>query len=182
MRIIHLFVALILCLPVAANAAKPAGAAPEFQVELVLFMRNAHPGSEYWPADPGAPARSRAVASLPVAPGGGVPAVIRPLGVSDYQLNAEAEALRREGLRPVLHAAWRQPVGPRDNNDWIWLDAGPVSGLVRVGLGRFLHIDTDLALHSGGRVIRAVDHRRLRSGELHYLDHPAFGILVRITR
>lgn len=187
MRIARLFIALCLLLPAAAGAVDTDANAPaaQYQIELVLFLRDAHPGGEYWPADPGLPDPARAVAALPVPADSTLPpTLITPLSTADYRLTPEADALARKGLTPLLHLAWRQPVGPRDNSDWIWLDGGQVSGLVRIGLGRFLHIDTDLALRNPEgdqpQVIRSIDHRRMRSGELHYLDHPAFGILVRI--
>lgn len=183
MRIASLLFALILSLP--AVAAPPAAEAPPvYQVELVLFLRDLQPGGEFWPEEPGSPDPARAIAILPLPPGVAPRPPVTPLGPGDYQLAAEAEALRRKGLTPLLHVAWQQPVRERDNDDWIWLEAKPLSGLARIGLGRFLHIDTDLALQTGdgpdARVIRASDRRRMRSGELHYLDHPAFGVLVRI--
>ncbi|MGC1955873.1 MAG: CsiV family protein, partial [Gammaproteobacteria bacterium] len=74
---------------------------------------------------------------------------------------------------------------------------------------RYLHVLADLvlyhadpsafpskvqppALHGGREAIaassppqprrfRLSEHRRMRSGELHYLDHPVFGLLVQIT-
>lgn len=78
------------------------------------------------------------------------------------------------------------------------VDLEQLDGTVSVVLGRFLHINTDLIFrhpvadptpHQGEQVPSAphlVDfrirlHRRMRSGELHYLDHPLLGILVEIT-
>ncbi len=73
-----------------------------------------------------------------------------------------------------------------------------LDGTVSVVLGRFLHVNTDLIFrqpvteqspHQGEQTPSAphlVDfrirlHRRMRSGEFHYLDHPLLGILVEIT-
>lgn len=84
-------------------------------------------------------------------------------------------------------------------------DRWQVEGTVAVTRGRFLHVDAELwfqpflpdargessddARASYGSP--AVDpdlpyellseHRRMRSGELHYLDHPTFGMLLRVT-
>jgi hypothetical protein len=113
---------------------------------------------------------------------------VQPLPEDSYQLRPHAETLRRNGLQPLLHTAWRQVVGDRENTDWLWLESGPLYGLVRISLGRYLHIDSDLLLlgpetATGPRqAIRVKDHRRMRSGELHHLDHPGFGILVQIDR
>lgn len=61
-----------------------------------------------------------------------------------------------------------------------------LQGALRFHLSRYLHLepllwygsDTD----SGQRIwVRIDQNRRMRSEELHYLDHPLFGLLVRIT-
>jgi hypothetical protein len=72
-------------------------------------------------------------------------------------------------------------------------------GIVKVVLGRYLHFYTDLIfLHPSPSsnephtdqqsdtsisftYYRVKSHRRMRSRELHYLDHPLLGILVQIT-
>jgi hypothetical protein len=75
-------------------------------------------------------------------------------------------------------------------------------GTVRVHLSRFLHITLDLTLERPGSAADAgvptqfgdglneltlapryhlKATRSARSGELHYFDHPAFGVLVRVT-
>lgn len=116
------------------------------------------------------------------------PGPIQPLPAEYLQLVPQADALRRKGLEPVLHTAWRQVVGDRDNKDWLWLETDSLYGLLRVSLGRYLHLDTRLLLlgppseTEPRQTILAVDHRRMRSGELHHLDHPGFGILVQINR
>lgn len=73
-----------------------------------------------------------------------------------------------------------------------------LDGTVKVLLDRYLHVYTDLVfrapvamqavqdqgpLRSGNAIYeyRVQDHRRMRSRELHYLDHPLLGVLVRIT-
>lgn len=197
----------------------------EYAVELLIFLRDATPGGEFWPEAPERPEPSRAIATVdggtppefppdlrlpaeaamgaavnaPAPLGDGVAAEqsataespatrIQPVPAEDYKLTAHAEALRRKGLQPLLHTAWRQVVGDRENKDWLWLESDVLYGLARVSLGRYLHLDTDLMLlgpeneTEPRQMIRAVDHRRMRSGELHYIDHPGFGILVQIDR
>jgi len=75
-----------------------------------------------------------------------------------------------------------------------------IDGTVKVVLGRYLHFYTDLIFlrplvtqanerpadgQSAASIpftyYRVKSHRRMRSGELHYLDHPLLGILVQIT-
>lgn len=57
-----------------------------------------------------------------------------------------------------------------------------VNGTIKVRLGRFLHLDaklvfTDTKLATSYRLNH---NRKMRSRELHYLDNPKFGMLVKI--
>jgi hypothetical protein len=207
---------LLILAPLTLLAAEPIKSAvndveppSEYDVELLVFLRDTIPGGEYWPASEELPSPAQAIATVrgetpPEFPpelrstgdtvqahsrlGKGPATRIRPLGIDSYQLTAQAEALRRNGMPPLVHAVWRQVVGNRDNQDWLWLENGPLYGLVRISLGRYLHIDTDLALSiadaedGSQQTVRVRDHRRMRSGELHHIDHPGFGILVQINR
>lgn len=63
------------------------------------------------------------------------------------------------------------------------LVAPPVlDGTIRVHLARYLHADVDLVYHRKDveTPFRLSASRRMRSGELHYLDHPVFGMLVKV--
>lgn len=76
-----------------------------------------------------------------------------------------------------------------------------LEGTVKISLSRYLHVDLDLLLReqiaahdpssqpslgsyttatSNYRSYRMQDHRRMRSNELHYIDHPLMGVLVEI--
>ena len=58
-----------------------------------------------------------------------------------------------------------------------------LSGVLKVRLGRFLHLDSRLAYTepSSGVTWRLDHSRKMRSRELHYIDNPRFGMLVRIV-
>lgn len=58
-----------------------------------------------------------------------------------------------------------------------------ISGVLKVRLGRFLHLDSTLAYtEPNSGVTWRLDHsRKMRSRELHYIDNPRFGMLVRIV-
>jgi hypothetical protein len=67
-----------------------------------------------------------------------------------------------------------------------------MEGTVTLSLNRYLHAHVDLLLRrprgidpSSGlpttSTYRLQAHRRMRSGELHYIDHPAMGILILVT-
>ena len=57
-----------------------------------------------------------------------------------------------------------------------------LSGTIKVRLGRFLHLDSRLVFTDieSGRSYRLDHSRKMRSRELHYIDNPRFGFLVRI--
>jgi hypothetical protein len=99
-------------------------------------------------------------------------------------LDAVAGTLRRRGMTVHEHLAWRMSPGSRSNDTWYWVGDGRLEGLVQVSRGRFLHLDLDLLLRpaDASSPFRVRLNRRMRSGELHYLDHPRVGILVQAER
>lgn len=58
-----------------------------------------------------------------------------------------------------------------------------VNGTIKVRLGRFLHMDSELVYTdiNTQQSFRLLQSRKMRSGELHYIDNPRFGLLTRIT-
>lgn len=123
-------------------------------------------------------------------------------------LNPEAARLQRtRGYRVLAHKAWRQPFVPNEPGlaQLIYTADLAESGLpngelllgtVRIDLRRFLHahldlyfrpearfdIAGDLIPEDHGKWIQVRQSRRMRSGELHYLDHPRIGAIIRIER
>jgi hypothetical protein len=110
-------------------------------------------------------------------------------------LTPEDGRLQRSNLyRVVFHRAWVQPVPDRDQLRPMLIQAGErigtgwrIEGFLGVTRGRYLHLDTRLwytpnpspdAQDPGYMELR--EQRRMRSGELHYLDHPKFGVLARV--
>jgi len=119
-----------------------------------------------------------------------------------YTLNNIRDGLAASpGYRVLFHRAWRQLAYDRahavdypvhtiaDQNRY------SVDGTVTLVRERFLHLDIDLSLlaASGGNPVqysdaagnvslyRLVEQRRIRSSELHYFDHPRFGVIARVT-
>jgi hypothetical protein len=126
---------------------------------------------------------------------------VRPLKPEELKLRNEYRKLTASSAyTPLLHAGWIQPglpEGEAPSFDLAMLGVWNPRGTVRVHLSRFLHITLDLTyeaaapgatrLGDGLDELRWAPRYRLtatrssRSGELHYFDHPAFGVLVRIT-
>jgi Peptidoglycan-binding protein, CsiV len=133
----------------------------------------------------------------------------RLLTPEEYQLDAAYKTLERiPAYVPLLHGGWLQPGLPDGETqpvDLALLGSLNPTGTVRVYLSRFLHVELDLTYRGGPGggpsaapateldspdTLRAVSlapryrlqtQRQVRSGELHYFDHPAFGVLVTIT-
>jgi len=167
-------------LMVPALAAPPALAA-SYNFEIILFERPGGGTNEFWAADPGEPDPAKAVGRISAA-GGSSGATLLP--ASAKSLGPAAYTLKKKGMVIHSHLAWRQVTRGRNSNSWYWIGGGRLSGLIRLSRGRFLHLDTDLVLRDANtaRPYRIKLHRRMRSNELHYVDHPKLGILIRAKR
>lgn len=126
-------------------------------------------------------------------------------------LNSEAARLRRaRGFEVLGHLAWRQPFIPNAPGLAQLIYSADLAapglpqgelllGTLSIDLRRFLHAHLDLyfkapdpdAAAEGDRMpqvaqppqwIHIGQSRRMRSGELHYLDHPWIGAIIRIER
>ncbi|MCP3869964.1 MAG: hypothetical protein GY703_18095 [Gammaproteobacteria bacterium] len=162
----------------------------QYNVEMIIFERaNSGSGStEYWSDDPGAPdlAGARTPESFTVLP------------ISSRRMGPEQYSLQRmgQGVKPLLHTAWRQTIYGESRTTPVHIrstskgsDGSPrMEGTVSISVNRFLHVRFDLLLREsqfsggGNQTYRFKSHRRMRSGEIHYLDHPKLGALIRIDR
>ena len=198
-------------LALAAWSSTPVSAAdPWFAIELIVFDDLEGDGlhAEVWPADPGEPPVDDAVELGYSSRAGSQEGSRegRAFGLtprSDLRLHDTWGALRRSSrYRPLLHVGWQLPGAAR--NAARWAHIGPhlgegragtlVRGAVKVSLARYLHLELDLLydrLRDGSHDtpgdavqtrFRLRSSRRMRSNELHYIDHPLFGVLVLITR
>ena len=118
----------------------------------------------------------------------------RWLPAQTHVLKTEARRLRRtQGLNIIWHGRWIQPVPNRSAGEPLMLavqstpDRNQLYGTLQVTLGRYLHFATTLWLEQAAQsqadvlpYMQLKQARTMRSGELHYLDHPRMGVLVRI--
>lgn len=102
-------------------------------------------------------------------------------------------------IKVLFHEAWQMPVYGKNRKRTlpIRIQGGKhinnryeLDGTITVSVARYLHIDTNLFLskfksEDGQQVLTQVipmqQSRRMRSKELHYIDHPKFGILIYFT-
>ncbi len=178
----------------------------QFDIELLIFQNlSANDGGEVWPVD-----YSEWFDDDWPEPEAGQPKLTNPavpesdtlawLDATALHLQAEQSALKRSGnYRPLRYLAWRQTVVDRNKAKDIELPEAEgdnpvtVEGTVRVAVERYLHlyldlklVDTTLAMNAEFSdydlpEFRLTQRRRMRSKELHYFDHPKFGVIALIT-
>lgn len=124
----------------------------------------------------------------------------------ETKMDAAVRAINRQkNLRPLFHRRWRQVTPPREAPIKMRLDLpaadARLRGTLDVTVARYLHFNVDLwyetttlgqaprLFSSDGasetpdtteRYIHVAERRRMRSQEVHYLDHPKLGIVIRI--
>lgn len=144
-----------------------------YDFEIVIFERPGGADDEFWPEAPGEPDPGAAAGRL------------EGLAVNSRSLGPVAYTLRQKGMIVHEHLAWRQVPRGRNSDTWYWIGNGRLGGLIRVTRGRYLHLESDLLLRDAAdpqRVYRVTASRRMRSGELHYVDHPRLGIVIQAER
>lgn len=137
--------------------------------------------------------------------GSSEPIAFESLSKGEKKLGAINRALTNSGAYEVMmHVAWRQPGSQGSRPRGIYLSdrlAGPdlvlnkdeqpgltstsaqpyVEGIVRLRVARLLHIDTDFVFYSKLPPVRLTESRNVKLKEIHYFDHPLFGVLVQVT-
>jgi Peptidoglycan-binding protein, CsiV len=129
----------------------------------------------------------------------------RLLAPEEFALNGIYDTLERlSAYTPLLHGGWVQPGLPQEQArafDLSLLGTVNPRGSIELYVSRFLHVNVDLSYEpqggDAGYGWQGTDEsslgafsltpryslhaeRRLKSGEVHYFDHPAFGVLVQI--
>ena len=152
-----------------------ANSATLYDIEVIIFDSFNQGSQEHWPASPGMPDLQRATATL--SQSANIP-VARLL--KSKRLGSIAQTLRKKGAVIYTHTRWRQSVKSRKTPQWLSVKNHGLNGLIQISRGRYLHVNTDLYLQkASARPYRIQLHRRMRSRETHYLDHPKLGIIVR---
>jgi hypothetical protein len=159
---------LLTSLTLAAPLLAPQSAGGRFEVELIVFRSGTAPGMR----------------DLAIAPSGsitGQPITTRRLA------DAAARIRANSGYRMIAHTAWSQPAASWNSRrgvaaSQVGLGSAGFSGTVFVERGQFLHLGFDLRLTDGDETWSFKEVRRVKSGERHYFDHPALGIIALVTQ
>ncbi|NND65153.1 MAG: hypothetical protein HKM24_04220 [Gammaproteobacteria bacterium] len=151
----------------------PAFAKPEyFHIEIVVFKQPTDYSNEQVALDLIEPVNSDPAGAY------------QTLNTSSRRLSRVVQKLEDRGDHPVLyHTAWRQAGVSRKSSPIKAVEemvgGASLQGHVRVHRARYLFMEVDLVLDdSNGERFQMKQTRRMRSKELHYFDHPTFGVLA----
>ncbi len=124
---------------------------------------------------------------------------------TDFKMSGVFRTLRNSAMyEPVLHVGWRQPgvgesrarsvyVSDRPASERLEADdsaerlielpitAPRIEGTIRVRAGRLLYVTADFVNYSENSPTRIRGQRKVKLKELHYFDHPLFGVIVQVT-
>ena len=105
-----------------------------------------------------------------------------------YSLHGIYRALERASTyQPLLHLGWQQPalIGTRSKYVRVIDTMGKIDGTVRVRSGPLLFVELDLSyiIDANKPLYTTIkEARKIKLNELHYFDHPLFGIIIRVSR
>ncbi len=170
-----------------------------YQVELIIFKQYAATSERFyqtahrivWPSrlvELSGYASLHALQARPVS--------YTKIRSADWTMHWSERQLKRAGYAPILHVSWLQQVGKNrlSNAVHIYTTDGqgdyPLNGFVRIQRGNYLHLLVDLEYtrditdpDSGAFrtvVYRLQEKRRIKLNEIHYLDHPRFGVIAEV--
>ena len=164
------------------------------------------PGTERPPENAGDTAQPEAPTPAPIAPSPSRATVRQAFGALEEALLRASMQWRLDGLaltsvvtrmqrspgyEVLHHARWLQALRSPSRAVPVLLELGPeqpnglhrIEGTLRVSRGLFVEIDARVWLHDEARGYAELSEtRRMRAGDVHYLDHPRIGLVVRAQR
>lgn len=204
MRLLVLLLAgLITSTTLAAEAVKPHPNERDYIIEVLVFAQQPGAGATELPGRP----HLYLPIEEPALKVGPAPAwtQLNRLGGPSYwpqriKLTKEAAALERsKDYRVLFHQAWRMRLVSEANSIPLLIEGGDyfagmpeLQGQLKLSVARYLHLETDLFLNTFDSVnltsykVRNSagmhQRRRMRSNELHFIDSPYLGLLIKIDR
>lgn len=108
------------------------------------------------------------------------------VGSGSMKLNDSNAALsRQQRYHSLLHIAWIQAVKANRISPAVSISnpEKTLNGFFRLQRGNLIHmiVDIEFSPAHDSVIYRLNEKRRFKLNETHYLDHPKFGILARIT-
>lgn len=109
----------------------------------------------------------------------------KKVGYQQMNLTASyAKLARSNHYHPLKHVAWIQSVKQNQLGSAVQIGntGGNINGFFRIQRGNLLHMIADIEYSPDSNTIyRLKEKRRFKLNDTHYLDHPRFGMLVRIS-
>ena len=128
------------------------------------------------------------------------PVAFEPLPGRERRLAGVARRVDGGGYELLLAAGWRQPSFGVARPKYVYLserdDVAPtlsvttpdsalatprVQGTVAIKVARLLHVELDFLYDHDGVPVRLHETRKLKLREIHYFDHPLFGVVVQVS-
>lgn len=96
---------------------------------------------------------------------------------------SSAALARAQNYRPLMHVAWVQSARSNRKSNAVQISnaEGTINGFFRIQRGSLVHMIADIEYSPQSIIYRLNQKRRFKLNETHYLDHPKFGILARIS-
>lgn len=176
-----------LALSALAGAQAPGTSQPEYRVELLVLRHLNNEGRSFEAPKPPLVEAAGETEGPDASRDSDRSVRWRGLPWAEFQLKNEFARLRRSrDFRPLLHLGWTQAALDSDAAGWVSVrggadDGSRIDGRARLTVNRYLNLrlELDAAIPEKGE-FRLAQSRRMKSGELHYFDHPEFGVLVEI--
>ncbi|BCN93315.1 hypothetical protein THMIRHAM_11000 [Thiomicrorhabdus immobilis] len=177
--------------------------APSYTIEVIVFEHLSLKGwtEEYWPDDIQLPSTRGSTSVFTRNQ--------KPLWIDrrNQTLAGTENQLNKKGYRVLFHQAWSQMAYANKNAPTVLIEndqkvGSNLIGTVRLYKTRFAHVDFDLEFerriptkimdefaqnqnlsngeHPTHWRFNLKESRKIKPGELHYIDHPLFGILVKV--
>jgi hypothetical protein len=121
-----------------------------------------------------------------------------PVGLTELSAYKQADtmaladayaALSKDPVyKPVIHIAWLQTIAEGASSSPVHIQAeGTLNGFIRIQRGQTLQLIVDLEYAPGQAnseafIYRLNENRRIKLNEVHYLDHPKFGVVAKISQ
>jgi hypothetical protein len=177
-----LFALLGPALSLAEDAPAAAGARNNYRVEIIIFRQTQPPTSS---EDYSAPVGNRGFGDKRDV-STGLPMVVRLLTDSELQMNGiAAQMAASSGVRVLAHAGWIQTATNWGRHaglplDQFGINVPDLKGKLYLERGDLLHFGAYLELGSAPTYTLS-ELRKVRYNEKHYIDHPAFGVIVQVS-
>lgn len=100
------------------------------------------------------------------------------------QLNASyAKLVQSHKYQPLVHVAWGQTIRANSLGRAVRISnpEGTLDGYIQIQRGHLVYLKADFEYSVGSVVYRLNEKRRFKLNEIHYLDHPKFAVISRVS-